>query len=121
MITPKSIDHICLTSSNLEKTKNHYQKIFDFHFSAHPNAPKTLILESEKVHFFIQEKKLPKEFLSEQHISLEIENIKEIKKKLNQLKISYTSGTFNKFKYRNYHWIEWRDHDQVRIECVETF
>lgn len=119
MITPVEIDHVCLQVSNLEKTKAYLQSIFDFEFFQHPNSNNTLAVESENVHFFIQESKHSKSFLSKQHISFKIENMNVIREKLEGMYIEYNSGTFSEFKYKNYHWIEWRDHDGIRLECIQ--
>jgi len=116
MIAPLEIDHVCLQVSNLEKTKAYLESIFDFKFFQHPNSDKTLAVESKNVHFFIEESDLPQLHLAKQHISFEIENMNAFKEKLETMNIKFDSGTFSSFKYRNYHWVEWRDHDGIRLE-----
>ena len=119
MITPFEIDHVTLQVSNLQKTKSHLESIFDFKFFPDPASRNMLAIESENVHFFIEESTWPKSFLSKQHISFEIKDANDIRKKLEQMNIEYKSGTFSSFKYKNYHWIEWHDHDGIRLECVQ--
>lgn len=119
MITPFEIDHVTLQVSNLERSKSHLESIFDFKFFPDPGSEKMLAVESENVHFFIQESEFPESFLSKQHISFEIKDANDIKKKLEKMNIEYKSGTFSSFKYKNYHWVEWRDHDGIRLECVQ--
>ncbi|MEK7523689.1 MAG: VOC family protein [Patescibacteria group bacterium] len=119
MITPLEIDHTTLQVSDLKKTKVHLQAIFNFQFHTDPKSENMLAVESENVHFFIQKSDLQKSFLEKQHISFEIKNLDEIKEKLKEIGIEYESGTFSAFKYKNYHWVEWRDHDGIRLECVQ--
>jgi hypothetical protein len=119
MITPLEIDHIYLYVSNLEKTKNHLKSIFDFKFFQRPNSDKIMAVESKNIHFFIQEGKLPSEHLDKQHISFEIDDLNTIMKKLESMNIDFRSGTFSAFKYKNYNWVEWRDHDGIKWECVQ--
>ena len=119
MITPLEIDHVYLHVSNLEKTRSHLESIFDFKFFQRPNSDKIAAVESKNIHFFIQEGNLPKEHLHKQHISFEIDDINAIKEKLENMEIPFRTGTFSYFTYKNYNWVEWRDHDGIKLECVQ--
>jgi hypothetical protein len=120
MISLQSIDHTCLQVSSLQKTQSYLETIFDFTFFPHPNCECALAVESPTVHFFLEKSVWPKEYMCKQHISLSVENIVNVKSRLDSLDITYTSGTFNGFTYNNYHWVEWADHDGIRWECVEV-
>ena len=119
MITPLEIDHVCLQVSNLEKTKDHMESIFNFKCFKHPTSDKTLAIESKNIHFFIEESNMPQVYLDKQHISFEVENMNALKEKLETMNIKFRCGTFSSFIYKNYNWVEWRDHDGIRLECVQ--
>lgn len=119
MITPLEIDHVTLQVSNLNKTMAYLKSIFDFEFVPNSRSNKMVGIESQKIHFFIEESELPQTYLSKQHISFEVDDLNFIKEILKKLHIEYTNGTFSSFKYKNYHWVEWRDHDGIRLECVQ--
>jgi len=121
MISPISIDHICLIVRSLKITRTYYERIFDFSYAQRPNAPGTLMVESPFVHFFItEEPEAPSFFLSKQHLSFEVLNINHVINKLEEIVLKeYVTGEFNLFQYRNYKWCEWRDPDGIRLECVQ--
>lgn len=113
------IDHICLLVSNLEVAKAYYRSLFDVITNPHPTASNTLMCETEHIHFFIEEVDFPKELLSKQHLSLRVSDVQTIMDTLQSLNIPFESGKFEGFEYQNYDWVEWRDPDGIRLECVE--
>lgn len=82
MINVTGIDHVCLVVSNLEKSRKYYEKLFNVICKAHPKDKKTLMLETNKVHFFLKEIKMPSEFYENQHLSFETLNIDIVTEKL---------------------------------------
>lgn len=113
------IDHVCLLVSNLEKARGYYQSIFGLTIRPHPTVDKTLLCEDENIHFFLEEVAFPREFLAKQHLSLRVTDRQKIVDTLQSLGIPFETGMFRAFKYRNYYWVEWRDPDGIRLECVE--
>lgn len=67
----------------------------------------------------IEEVDFPKEFLSKQHLSLRVSDVQTIMDTLQSLNIPFDSGKFEGFEYHNYDWVEWRDPDGIRLECIE--
>ena len=121
MISPSAIDHTCLIVTSLEKTQQYFAKLFDFSFQPRQNDPKTLVVESTNVHFFIsQAAHAPADFLRLQHISFRVASLEAVIAKLDAAGITgYTTGAVDFFTHNNYRWCEWRDPDGIRIECVE--
>ena len=120
MIHINAIDHICLWVNSLTKAKAYYEKLFGFQCTAREGDVKTLVVESDKIHFFIRENFGNSEFIPKQHLSLEVNSINEIITNLELLGITeYKVGTVKIFERRNYKWCEWRDPDGIRLECVE--
>jgi catechol 2,3-dioxygenase-like lactoylglutathione lyase family enzyme len=120
MISPIQIDHICLLVKSIERSQKYYEKLFDFSCRRRPEDPKTLIVESENVHFFITElENIPEEMITQQHISFEVDHLNEIVNLLKSESIEFKTGEVNIFKHKNYKWCEWRDPDGIRVECVE--
>lgn len=81
------------------------------------------MLESPDVHFFLKEIAIPSEcshLLADQHLSFEVSNLNEIVENLKAHGITkFETGHFSHFRYRNYRWIEWRDPDGIRLECIQ--
>lgn len=120
MITPKAIDHICLWVRSLAEAKVYYETVFGFSCTPREGDPSTLVVESDKVHFFISEATEASPFLSQQHLSLEVDSLSQVIEKLHELGISdYRTGDVDFFTQHNYHWCEWRDPSGIRLECVE--
>jgi catechol 2,3-dioxygenase-like lactoylglutathione lyase family enzyme len=120
MIHPKAIDHVCLWVESLSEAKNYYEKIFGFTCTPRDNDENTLVVESDKIHFFICEEKNGDEFISKQHLSFEVESLEQVINSLDKMGISdYEQGEVNFFAHRNYKWCEWRDPSGIRLECVE--
>jgi len=120
MIKAKKIDHVCLWVRSLSEAKDYYGKVFNFECRYRENEQNTLIVESDKVHFFLSEEKMEILFLSKQHISFTVESISEVVDNLSKLGITdYTVGKVDCFKRHNYKWCEWRDPSGIRLECVE--
>ena len=121
MIRPTSIDHICLLVTSIIRSKCYYEHIFDFTCRPKPDDPKTLMVESPNIHFFMTEvHNVSPGFLSKQHFSFEVINLDHVISSLEKLGISdYDTGEFTMFEHRPYKWCEWRDPDGIRIECVE--
>jgi hypothetical protein len=79
-----------------------------------------LVVETKGVHFFLAESKASQKFLSNQHLSLQVENLNKVISILKALKITnYETGIIDFFEHENYRWCEWRDPDNIRLECVE--
>jgi catechol 2,3-dioxygenase-like lactoylglutathione lyase family enzyme len=120
MINPTQIDHICLLVNSIERSQKYYERLFDFSFKRRLEDPKTLIVESENVHFFITElENIPEEMITKQHISFEVDHLNEIINLLKSESIEFKTGEVNIFKHKNYKWCEWRDPNGIRVECVE--
>ncbi len=121
MIRLVSIDHVCLLVTSISRSKSYYKRVFDFNCTPGPDDPKTLMVESPNIHFFISEVYgVSTDFLSKQHLSFEVDNLDHVVSSLEELGISdYETGEFRMFQHRNYKWCEWRDPDGIRIECVE--
>jgi catechol 2,3-dioxygenase-like lactoylglutathione lyase family enzyme len=121
MIRPNSIDHTCLLVTSLLRSKTYYERVFNVTCTPRQDNPKTLMVESPNIHFFISEVQgILTDFLSKQHLSFEVDNLDYVISALEELGISgYETGKFEMFQHRNYKWCEWRDPDGIRIECVE--
>lgn len=59
MIELKNTDHFCILVGKLDLSKRYYMQIFNGIFKMHPRDSKTLMFESEMVHFFLKEVGLP--------------------------------------------------------------
>lgn len=118
-IQASSIDHTCLLVSNLEKARGYYQALFSLKIRPHPNADRTLMCEDGNIHFFLEEVDFPSEFLSKQHLSFRVTDRQKIMDTLQSLGIPFQTGKFEGFEYHNYYWVEWRDPDGIRLECIE--
>jgi RimJ/RimL family protein N-acetyltransferase len=116
---PSRIDHICLIVKDINKTKSDLQSLFDLEIKTKPDTENILMCENRNLHFFVKQMDFPTKFLREQHLSLTVDNIKLISDKLKSRKIDYEFGEFNGFQYNNYKWIEWRDDNGIRFECIE--
>jgi hypothetical protein len=82
--------------------------------------PKMLLFEAKNVHFFLSESKANVEFLSLQHLSLQVSDLTDVVSKLEAMEIvEYKIGVVEFFERDNYRWCEWRDPDGIRLECVE--
>ena len=121
MIRLVSIDHDCLLVTSISRSKSYYKRVFDFNCTSRSDDPKTLLVESPNIHFFISEVHgVSTDFLSKQHLSFEVDNSDHVVSALEELGISdYETGEFRISQHRNYKWCEWRDPDGIRIECVE--
>lgn len=117
MIDPMKIDHVCLFVSDLDRAKSYYERLFGAECWFRENDRKTLVFETNKVHFFLSEAKSFFNQLSQQHISFQVANLADVISKLEGLGISeYKTGVINFFKHENYGWCEWRDPDGIRLE-----
>ena len=120
MIHPKAIDHVCLWVTSLSEAKSYYENVFGFVCKAREGDANTLVVESENVHFFISESNNAGRFLSNQHLSFEVDSLEEVIDSLNKMGISdYDQGEVTFFTHKNYKWCEWRDPNGIRLECVE--
>ncbi|MHB8127003.1 MAG: VOC family protein [Desulfitobacteriaceae bacterium] len=120
MIDALRIDHICLIVSNLEKSREYFEKLFNVSCKFHPRDKNTLMAETNKIHFFLKEVNMPFEFYENQHLSFEVINIDSIEEKLKENNIKdFEIGTFDDFQYNNYKWLEWRGPDNIRLECIQ--
>lgn len=120
MIQTKAIDHICLWVKSLSDSKTYYENIFGFTCTPREGDENTLVVESENIHFFICESASENEFISKQHLSLEVDSLDNVVDTLSKFGISdYELGEVNFFRYRNYKWCEWRDPNDIRLECIE--
>jgi len=120
MIKIKKIDHVCLIVLELVKTKKYYESLFGFICKIHPEKKDLLIVESSEVHFFFKKMDSVHNVHNNQHLSFEVENIKEVIEELNKNNITtFETGVFSHFTHTNYKWIEWRDPNGIRLECIE--
>lgn len=119
LINVNRTDHFCMLVSNIENAKEYYNNLFNWNIFYHPINNKTLMVETKNLHFFIKEVKLYRDFFALQHYSFEVEDISEIIMILDQNNIKYEKGNFSSFKFNNYTWVEWRDPDGIRLECIE--
>jgi len=120
MIKAKSIDHVCLWVSSLDEAKKYYEDIFGFKCTYRENNNKTLVIESESVHFFLCESSDMNEFLNKQHISFNVNSLGEVVDTLVSHEITdYELGETDCFSENNYKWCEWLDPSGIRLECVE--
>lgn len=116
-----SIDHVCLFVSNLENSKLYYEKVFGFVCNPHPKDDSILMVENENIHFFLKKVAIPESVLENQHLSFKVSDINKVVDTLHKNGIhNYEVGEFTHFKFNNYKWLEWRDPDGIRLECVET-
>jgi catechol 2,3-dioxygenase-like lactoylglutathione lyase family enzyme len=120
MIDLQGIDHVCLLISDLKKSKIYYEKLFNIVCKPHPNDATTLMVESPFVHFFIKEINAPQSFLGYQHLSFKVPTLGVIIRELEMNNISYETGTFTYFTNSKYRWVEWRDLNGIRLECIEA-
>ncbi|MEL6270584.1 MAG: VOC family protein [Chloroflexota bacterium] len=116
-----AIDHVCLLVSDLTAAKVYYEDVLRVTCRLHPGAEKTLMVENEQVHFFLKEVDAPREFLRLQHLSLAVDDLEPVAAMLDARGIAYERGRFEGFAHRNYDWLEWRDPDGIRLECVVCF
>lgn len=115
------IDHTCLLVSNLEKARGYYQSLFGLSIRPHPRTKNMLMCESEDIHFFIEQVDFSQEYLTKQHLSIRVANVQTIMDALQSLDIPFESGKFEGFEHHNYYWVEWRDPDGIRLECIQLF
>lgn len=121
MITVKRIDHICLYVTSLSNSQTYYETMFGFACHLRRTDPSMLIVESEAVHFFMTEIDAYEEqsALTRQHISFQVEDLDTVLKLLDNAGENYETGVVGCFSHDNYKWVEWRDPDGIRLECVE--
>ncbi len=120
MIEPKKIDHVCLLVSDLNRSKKYYEDLFGAKCWFRKDNSKMIVVETKDIHFFLTESKANPEFLSNQHLSFQVDNLKEVISNLEALEIvNYKTGIIDFFEHENYRWCEWRDPDNIRLECVE--
>lgn len=120
MITLKNIDHVCLWVRSLAESKRYYESLFGVTCTPRQGDTSTLVVESDRIHFFMSETSNETDFLAQQHISFEVESLTKVIATLEQLGISdYQTGSVDFFHQHNYDWCEWRDPSGIRLECVE--
>ena len=107
--------------SDLNRSKKYYEKLFGAKCWFRKDNSKMLVIETKGIHFFLAESEASPEFLSCQHLSLQVDSLKDVIFNLESLKITdYETGIIDFFEYENYRWCEWRDPDNMRLECVES-
>ena len=120
MIQVNSIDHVCLWVHSLAEAKSHFETVFGFDCKLHIHDQSTLVVESEKVHFFISETKQAGNFLANQHLSFEVESLAQVINTLTNMGITdFDQGEVAFFAHRNYKWCEWKGPSGIRLECIE--
>lgn len=103
--------------------KKYYEKLFGVECFVREGDEKSLVVESEWVHFFISQNETNADdsFISKQHLSFEVDNLDDVIQTLINLgNIEYKTGDVGLFKNRNYQWCEWHDPDGIRLECIEV-
>ena len=120
MIKTKAIDHVCLWVTSRNEAKAYYEDVFGFKCVARKGDNKTLVVESEHVHFFICESSDMSQFVNKQHISFNVNSLDDVVAVLLSKGITdYQLGETDCFSDKNYKWCEWRDPCGIRLECVE--
>ena len=120
MIKTNAIDHVCLWVRSLAEARDYYEKLFGFVCTPRTGDGQTLVVESERVHFFISEAQGDHDFLAQQHLSFEVPDLAPVIEQLQMLGIQdYQLGEVDCFAHKNYKWCEWRDPSGIRLECVE--
>lgn len=121
MIKPVAIDHTCLLAKDIEEMKHYLERIFNFECFYRDESKRTLVVESDLVHFFVEKFDGEVELLERQHISFQVNSISEVETALIRMGVrGFETGEVSFFKARNYKWCEWRDSNKIRFECVET-
>jgi len=116
------IDHVCLWVRSLAESRQYYEALFGLSCKVRDNDPATLVVESDAVHFFMQEARADADFLELQHLSFAVESLSQVIDNLDEMGISdYRTGQVECFAHQNYKWCEWRDPSGIRLECVELF
>lgn len=117
----KAIDHVSLYVTSIQNVKDFYRDLFQLSCEeVHGRKSSVLSLENESLHFFINEDPdIDPEFVAKQHISFEVDVLEPVIDQLKLLNIPYRTGQYEGFKTRNYRWCEWRDPENIRVECVE--
>ena len=120
MIQANAIDHICLAVSSLRQSQAYYERVFGVVCKFRENDPKTLVVETPRLHFFLSQSDESPAFLSQQHLSFRVDSLEKAIASLHNLGITnYETGAVDFFEHSNYRWCEWRDPDGIRLECVE--
>lgn len=119
MIEITAIDHTCLAVSSLEQSKFYYESLFGARLFMRENDSSTLVFETDSVHFFFTKVQTDCDSYRRQHISFRVDTIEPVEQELTSKNIQFTSGKVDFFRTNNYRWIEWRDPDGIRVECVE--
>lgn len=113
----EKIDHILLLVSDLREARQYFKEILDAHVCYRDKSEKTLIVEIDKVHFFVESHPLAGTI--PQHLSFAVNDLSVIQGILTTKEIQTTSGSVDFLQCNNYHWLEWIGPDGIRLECVE--
>lgn len=105
---------------NLDETGKYLRKLFGFECWYRDESKKTLVVESEYVHFFVEEYGSKTSLIEKQHISFQVKSIRHVEEELKRNGIiDYKMGEVTFFRNRNYKWCEWTDSNGIRFECIE--
>ena len=118
MVFLKRIDHTTLFVADLDGFEKHIQAVTGCEVSRLEDDNNVSLFEQGDVHFFAVEVPagdIPKD----QHLSFEVSDLEALQDRLNALDVPFETGTFTKFKFRNYRWCEWKIADNVRLEGIE--
>jgi len=117
----RAIDHVTLYVRDLDAVRPYYEEVFGFSCSElRTEAGRGLQLETDSVHLFIVE--APERdpgSVRMQHVSFEVAELGAVARQLDSRGEAYETGQYSGFRSRNYRWIEWRDPEGIRVECVE--
>ncbi len=111
----QKIDHTVLFVRDLASAKAYYSRTLGAKVSYREGAEDSLVVEAGEVRFFIVQKEtIP----VQQHLSFLVDSLDEVQAFLEQERISYKKGSVDFLCRDNYHWIEWNDPDEIRLEAV---
>ena len=95
--------------------------MFDFRCWYRDESRRTIVVESDSVHFFVEEYDNKESLVEKQHISFQVKSLSNVVEELKRKGIAdYQIGEVSFFKNRNYKWCEWKDLNGIRFECVEV-
>ena len=117
----QAIDHVSLYVRSTDRVKEFYRTVLAMTVTEGSNEDGNyLSVENESVHFFIvEDSTVTAEFIAKQHLSFVVDQLEPVKIALDKSDIPHETGTFEGFKFVNFHWCEWLDPEGIRLECVE--
>lgn len=121
MVNRHGIDHVTLTVSDLDRTKDFYEKLFQIKFEKHKENSFNLLPVGIPVWFVQWAKQHPSDRFDEtriglDHIAYHLETLEELEKFVNKLKeMGVTTAGVQKFAGK-YPYVCFRDPDNIQTE-----